>query len=1133
MAGSSESPLADKGSSFTIAQRRVNFKCPDYNVGWICALPKLLAARVLLDEEHEPPSYNTRYDRNTYICGGVPTSEDIYLGDVVVRRPEERELRELSKMAWAENNLMQSAPISTLPRIDPDFVGRDDILQQMDEQFTKSNFVSLVGLGGIGKTAIAVQYSHNYHQRIPESHTFWVNGSTRQNFDNAYRRIAKELKIPECDDPLFEHRKEVPRELDRDKTRPWIMIIDDADDYGIYFPPPDGALGETEQSEYLAYCLPAGAENRGRVIVTTRNAKLGQAILDSSSTPIQVPELASADARILLRSRVPTEKWEDEAADMLLKELDDIPLAITLVGALVKHNKLTSLKSCLGKFCQMHLNVQDVLSYEHYDARGQAAPRLVQRFLTKNFVSTATSDYAWLQELDEAGYSSHEIAELLLEDISDSPWIYFTPRMHARYPIQTIFHVPGCAHQNSSNKQPQTLLLVEELCGIGGVVPSSRDMSTWHGTVTFMEQSSVSVVTYATDPAVTQQSRNDLVVRISNVLANFCAAAAAVQSAELCCDSFTVLLRIQNHLELRRVKLRHALTMASNINFVLQGNNTEAAVQQCVQAAEYILQELGVSNPKTASNLDLHYCALAAQFLCSAFLSYVQAHVGSINPFFLNKPQRKMILLGNQLVPGEFSINAELVELTCLAEMTQQLVFAFSIGTSYQELRLESRGSQYDVLTNAEDLLDTWGPGYFIYSKENPNKIHAVAIGGGFVSLIDSKTLRFHWAKGKLPVSASRAAFDPYTKMRIGTAVSINEECCIDEAVYRESSFCALKPLGTREVFWEAQERQAGLQGGQYLIGTYSQTWKKIPGTTLKQCTLQQSDWRLIPFLEQSWGLQVSFCTSVARRVSLRELVTDLFPMFVSPLEEGTWQELVTSHNIMKVFTEGNIFAWLLTLSSSLQFYVLKLVRTILEQLQHTGLDRRNATLVIAWPQEGDIERGLEIPCRAETCWAQVIADAEDCATFAYVTSRCLETNHVKCRGNLRAWQNMSKMLVTEMSPSGPEGQPLLATNSATTILPAATVSTAANATNRWELEDQKTYYIKKLDSLLRVKVERPSLANNDVTHLVVATSKIPQGLWKRLLLKGEERMNRRIREKQAKGDRAELVVVRAGLIGV
>lgn len=121
-------------------------------------------------------------------------------------------------------------------------------------------------------------------------------------------------------------------------------------------------------------------------------------------------------------------------------------------------------------------------------------------------------------------------------------------------------------------------------------------------------------------------------------------------------------------------------------------------------------------------------------------------------------------------------------------------------------------------------------------------------------------------------------------------------------------------------------------------------------------------------------------------------------------------------------------------------------------------------------------------------------------------------------------------MLVTEMSPSGLEGQPVAVTHAANTT---AAGTTTAVTTTQWELEDQKTYHIKKLDSLLRVKVKRPSLASNEVTHLVVATSNIPQILWKRVLSMGRERDNHRIRERQATGDRAELVVVRAGLLEV
>lgn len=84
--------------------------------------------------------------------------------------------------------------------------------------------------------------------------------------------------------------------------------------------------------------------------------------------------------------------------------------------------------------------------------------RVVQRFLSKNFGSAATSDFTWLQELDEAGYSVREIAELLLEDIKDSPWIHFSPQMHPKSPIRIDFHISDCAHQISLSTKPASIL---------------------------------------------------------------------------------------------------------------------------------------------------------------------------------------------------------------------------------------------------------------------------------------------------------------------------------------------------------------------------------------------------------------------------------------------------------------------------------------------------------------------------------------------------------------------------------------------------------------------------------------------------------------------------------------------------
>jgi nucleoside phosphorylase len=55
---------------------RKQLKCSEYTVAWICALrAELLAARLMLNEEHNPPAYNTNYDENTYVFGSIEGHE--------------------------------------------------------------------------------------------------------------------------------------------------------------------------------------------------------------------------------------------------------------------------------------------------------------------------------------------------------------------------------------------------------------------------------------------------------------------------------------------------------------------------------------------------------------------------------------------------------------------------------------------------------------------------------------------------------------------------------------------------------------------------------------------------------------------------------------------------------------------------------------------------------------------------------------------------------------------------------------------------------------------------------------------------------------------------------------------------
>lgn len=56
-----------------MASGRKQLSCDEYHVAWICPVAdlELLPARLMLDEEHERPKYNTYYDENTYVCGSI------------------------------------------------------------------------------------------------------------------------------------------------------------------------------------------------------------------------------------------------------------------------------------------------------------------------------------------------------------------------------------------------------------------------------------------------------------------------------------------------------------------------------------------------------------------------------------------------------------------------------------------------------------------------------------------------------------------------------------------------------------------------------------------------------------------------------------------------------------------------------------------------------------------------------------------------------------------------------------------------------------------------------------------------------------------------------------------------------
>lgn len=237
---------------------------------------------------------------------------------------------------------------------------------------------------------------------------------------------------------------------------------------------------------------------------------------------------------------------------------------------------------------------------------------------------------------------------------------------------------------------------------------------------------------------------------------------------------------------------------------------------------------------------------------------------------------------------------------------------------------LVTKPQNYDLLANAEDLLDTWGPGYFVVHEGRGTSLpSAIGLGGGIVWLSDPENHKFHWSQSVTQECLFHGVLEPRSKIVIRTLITVNDHCRINKEECWENSSTYLEPLGPYGTCWELDERQYGIQAGNYVLLQANKTWHKCCGQALKQYRLQQDDEMLVPFLDNLWGVQVSFCTGVARRVPLYEMIADMLPVFATAFtssenDERLWEELNTTHHIIDAFRHQGVRDWLITLSPEL-----------------------------------------------------------------------------------------------------------------------------------------------------------------------------------------------------------------------
>jgi len=242
------------------------------------------------------------------------------------------------------------------------FTGRESILADIEgrlfreEQTTKT---AIVGLGGIGKTQLALELAYRTRAKYKNCSVFWIPATDMDSLHQAYRDVAQQLRIPGWDEEKADIKKLVQAHLSQADSRPWLLVFDNADDLGMWISPSRSEPGSGRSKEYLP------RSNQGCIVFTTRDKKT--AVKLASPNIIEVPEMDEEGAvELLHKSLVKPDLHDGQHAKVLVGELTYLPLAIVQAAAYVNENSMTLMRY-LSLLNEQEDDVIELLSEEFED----------------------------------------------------------------------------------------------------------------------------------------------------------------------------------------------------------------------------------------------------------------------------------------------------------------------------------------------------------------------------------------------------------------------------------------------------------------------------------------------------------------------------------------------------------------------------------------------------------------------------------------------------------------------------------------------------------------------------------------------------------------------------------------------
>lgn len=293
------------------------------------------------------------------------------------------------------------------------FVGREEILITIDQNLlarsasdpstalcpdptTNADEVQLrsfaiCGLGGIGKTELAVEYAYSRQDQFEA--IFWLGADKANILASSFAQIAQTLGLEEDDSDLAASRDIVMGWLAKplrkaskgdtpDNLVSWLIIFDNVDEFDV-----------------LADFWPK--LGRGSVLVTSRDPAAKRNLYTKyKKKGMDLPQLSEAESETLMQqlTHVTADAGQTKALAKIVEKVDGFPLAISQMSAV---------------FRDLRLSYSDFLKY--YEEEG--IERLLQRLDSKESIGASSLATLWaLERLFPATKALLQVISLLDPD---------------------------------------------------------------------------------------------------------------------------------------------------------------------------------------------------------------------------------------------------------------------------------------------------------------------------------------------------------------------------------------------------------------------------------------------------------------------------------------------------------------------------------------------------------------------------------------------------------------------------------------------------------------------------------------------------------------------------------------------